>query len=112
MGKAAAVPAAAATPLLDATPDIPQSQNHAAQATGDTEAIADGDQASIGVSQASTTANGSKELSTPQIPSVEDQMDIPRPSIEVSTSSVFDSLFLTCLIGCKWGGSNPTGQYH
>ena len=100
--KAAATPAAAATPQLDATPDNLQSQIHTATSAGDTEATVDGVQASGGVSQVSPLVNGNKESSTPQIPSTEDQMDIPRPSIEVRIPSIVDSFFLTCLTGWDW----------
>lgn len=97
--KAAAAPAAVATPQLEATPDNSQSQTHTAPSAGDTEAIIDRVQAAGGVFQASPMVNGSKESSTPHIPSTEDQMDIPRPSIEVRASSIVDDFFLTCLTG-------------
>lgn len=92
--KVAATPGTADTPQLDATPDIPQSHLPTPLPVGQTETTVDGAQISRGVSHTPQSANGSKVPATAQILSAEDQMDIPRPSIEV----VFPLILLNSLL--------------
>lgn len=92
--KVAATPGTADTPQLDATPDISQSHNPTSLPRGHTEPIVDGIEVSRGVSQTPQSANGSKVPAAQQALSTEDQMDIPRPSIEVSFPSKVNSCFL------------------
>lgn len=93
--KVAATPGTAADmPQLDATPDIPQSQISTTLPGGHTEPVVESAQVSRGVSHTPQSANGSKIPATPQVLSTEDQMDIPRPSIEVSLPSNLASCLL------------------
>lgn len=83
--KVAATPGTTDTLQNDGTPDLPQSQIPTPLPGGHTETVADGAQVSRGISHTPQSANGSKVSATPQIVSTEDQMDIPRPSIEVKS---------------------------
>lgn len=90
--KVAATPGTADTPQLDATPDISQSHIPTPLPVGQTETTVDGAQVSRGVSHTPQSANGSKVPATAQILSAEDQMDIPRPSIESTSEEVHDGV--------------------
>lgn len=94
--KVAATPGTADTPQLDATPDIPRSQISTPLPRGHTENMVDGSQLSSGVSHTTQPANGSKVPAISQGLSTEDQMDIPRPSIEVRFPSKLANYLLIC----------------
>lgn len=100
--KVAATPGPTDIPQNDETPDLPQSQIPTPLPGGRSETVVDDAQDSRGISHIPQSTNGSKVPATPQVVSTEDQMDIPRPSIEVKPPLKTNRLFADLMPVYYW----------